>query len=299
MLNLAALRYRACMASSGGPIARLEIADTTILGRREFLANAYLREGLADIPWQHELFGNASGSGVAPSPMVARFMAISESMERWAHWQTYAGEDRAKYGFDVDPSTTGMAAFPGVFRRQARRGALMEAGERFNLLNWWEGRLPAAEAATEWPGVRAAVICSTVPGVTVILFRHTPEGLVAYGHGSAMDYSSACRKAAVEMDRHALVLARHMLAHTQRGGPALSARAHPLERRSLFFASEAGHELFLERLRSTPRRSEAKPHLVFDGAIPGPWTPYADVWRVIYEPPSDRFLGDEENYFFW
>ena len=121
MLNLAAFRYRACMAPAGGPIAKLEVADTTILGRREFLANAYLREGLADLPWKHEIFSNASGSGVAPSPMVARFMAISEAMERWAHWQTYAGADRARYGFDVDPSTTGMAAYPGIFRRQARR----------------------------------------------------------------------------------------------------------------------------------------------------------------------------------
>jgi hypothetical protein len=231
--------------------------------------------------------------------MVARFMAISEAMERWAHWQTHSGADGARYGFDVDPSTTGMAAFPGVFRRQARRNALMEACERFNLLNWWEGRLPAAETATDWPGVRAAVICSAVPGVTVILFRHTPEGLVAYGHGSAAEYGRACRKAAVEMDRHAAVLTRCTLAPAQSGGGRLSPQAHPIERRSLFFATEAGHELFLERLRSAPRHSQAKPRLVFDGVIPGPWNRYADVWRVVFEPPSDRFLSDDENYFFW
>jgi hypothetical protein len=299
MLNLAAFRYRACMAPAGGPVARIELADTTVLGRREFLANAYLREGLADLPWKHELFSNASGSGVSHSPMIARFMAISEAMERWAHWQTHASADGDRYGFDVDPSTTGMAAFPGLFRRQARHGALMEACERFNLLNWWEGRLPAAETATEWLGVRAAVICSDVPGTTVIVFRHTPEGLVAYGHGSAMDYAGACRKAAVEMDRHAAVLARLSLAHAQRGGQPLSPQAHPIERRSLFFATEAGHELFLERLRSAPRRPAANPRVVFDGEIPGPWSRYADVWRVVYEPPSDRFLGSEENYFFW
>jgi hypothetical protein len=33
--------------------------------------------------------------------------------------------------------------------------------------------------------------------------------------------------------------------------------------------------------------------------VPGPWSRYADVWRVVYAPPSDRFLGTEENYFLW
>ncbi|MEJ1974224.1 MAG: hypothetical protein WDM96_17725 [Lacunisphaera sp.] len=274
----------------------MELSDVAILGRREFLANATLREGLGGDICKHEVFSSANGSGVSSSPMVARFMAISETMERWAHWQLF---DTGKYGFNIDPSTNGMAAFPGLWKRQARAGALMEAVERFNLLNWWEGHLPAAETATQWPGVRAAVICSAAPGITVVLFRRTPEGFVAYGHGSAMDYDGACRKAAVEMERHALVVSRFALAHAGRIADQLSPDAHPIERRSLFFATEAGHELFLARLRSAPSKPAPEPQLVFDGAIPGPWSRYADVWRVVYEPPSDRFLGMEENYFLW
>jgi len=277
MLSLAAFRYRHALVASGGPVERLELTDAVILGRREFLANAFLRPGLAGNGWKFEVYSSADGSGVSPSPMVAQYMAISEAMERWAHWQLHAQPEGSRYGFDVDPSTNGMAAFPGVWRRQARLGALMEAAERFNLLNWWEGHLPAAETATPWPGVRAAVICSTAPGVTVILFRRTSEGFVAYGHGSAMNYAAACRKAAVEMERHAQVLASFALLHAGRIADQLSPAAHPLERRSLFFASDAGHELFLERLRSAPRKLAPKPRMVFDGAIPGPWRRYADV----------------------
>lgn len=298
MLNLAAFRYRS-VASAGGPVARLELSDTEVLGRREFLANAFLQKGLADPPWTSEVFSPANGSGVSPSPMIARFMAISEAMERWAHWQQHQGPDRARFGFDVDPSSNGMAAFPGLWRRQARPSALMEAAERFNLLNWWEGHLAAAETATDWPGVRAGVICSAAPGITVILFRRTAEGFVAYGHGSAMSYAGACRKAAVEMERHAAVLTRFAIAHAGRITEPLSPSAHASERRSLFFATNAGHEFFLERLRSGPRRPAPKPRMVFDGVVPGPWSRYADVWRVVYEPPSDRFLGMEENYFLW
>ena len=40
MLSLAAFRYRNVLASAGGPIEKLEIADATVLGRRCFLANA-------------------------------------------------------------------------------------------------------------------------------------------------------------------------------------------------------------------------------------------------------------------
>lgn len=299
MLNFAAFRYRAIMAVAGGPIERLEISDTTVLGRREFLASAFLRDGLGDDGAGFETGTPASGSGTASSPMVARFMALSEALERWAHWQLHASDAGVQYGFGVDPSSNGMAAYPGLWRRQARAGALMEAAERFNLLNWWEGHLPAAETATIWPGVRAAVICSGMPGITVVLFKRTDEGFFAYGHGSAMSYEAACRKAAVEMERHALLLSRFAMMHAGRIDAQLSATAHPIERRSLFFATEAGHELFLERLRSAPRKPAPKARLVFDGAIPGPWSRYADVWRVVYAPPSDRFLGMEENYFLW
>jgi len=299
MINLASLRYRNVMAEAGGPVARIELFDTETLGQREFLANAFLREDLAGETWRCQVFSTANGSGTAQSPMVARYMAISEAMERWAHWQMHVSADRAAYGFDVDPSTNGMAAFPGLWRRQAQAGAVMEAAERFNLLNWWEGRLPAAEASTQWPGVRSATICSDAPGVTVILFKHATNGFFAYGHGSATNYKSACRKAAVEMERHACVVARFAVSHAGRLVDQLPPDAHPLERRSLFFATESGHELFLERLRSAPTKPAPRLREVFNGPVPGPWSKYADVWRTVYEPPSDRFLGPEENYFMW
>ncbi|MDI1251462.1 MAG: hypothetical protein PSV13_21560 [Lacunisphaera sp.] len=296
MLSLAAYRYRNVLVTAGGPIERLEIADTQVLGERRFLANAYLIGELAGKRDGNSLYSRANGSGTDASPMVARFKAISEAMERWAHWEMHQGPERHKYGFDVDPSSNGLAAFPGLWRRQARQVALMEAAERFNLLNWWEGRLTARESETRWPGMRAATICSPAPGITVILFKRTEAGFVAYGHGAAMDFDTACGKAAIEMERHAQVVARFALSHAGRIRDQLPATAHPLERRSLFFALDEGHELFLERLRS-PARATAELKLVYDGPVPGPWTRYADVWRVVYAPPSRRFLGMEENYF--
>jgi len=299
MLSLAAFRYRNVLTSAGGPIERLEISDVSVLGERGFLANAYLKEDLSGNRSDRTVFSKANGSGTASSPMVARFMAISEAMERWAHSQLHRGPERHKYGFDVDPSSNGMAAFPGLLRRQARPNALMEAAERFNLLNWWEGRLAALESDTRWSGVRAATICSEAPGITVILFKRTPAGFVAYGHAAAMDFETACRKAAMEMQRHEQVVSHFATTHAGRIRDQLPPTAHPIERRSLFFALEEGHELFLERLRSHPTKPAPTPRMAFDGPVPGPWSRYADVWRVAYAPPSERFLSMDENYFLW
>lgn len=298
MLSLAAFRYRNILASLGGPVERVETGETQVLGRRQYIANAYLVSGMAGNREGGQLYSPANGSGLASSPMVARFMALSEAMERWAHWDLHREPGRDRYGFEVDPSTNGLAAFPGLWRRQARAGALMEAGERFNLLHWWEGRLPATVAESQWPGVTSVTIASQVPGVTVILFQRTISGFFSYGHGAAADHATATWKAAGEMERRTRAVENFARQHEGRIRGQLPPHAHPLERRSLFFATQEGHELFLKRLRSAPAGPPAAPQLVYDGPVLGPWSKYADVWRVVFAPPSRRFLGMDEDYFF-
>ena len=299
MINLAAFRYRNILAEHGGPVERLAVVDTTVLGERKFQANAFLRPDLVAWRTAGKVFGEAAGTGTADSPMEARFKAISEAIERWAHMAMLTSPEHDRCGFDVDPSSNGMAAFPGLWRSQARNAAQMEATERFNVLSWWEGRLAGHETETRWPGVRAVVLVSAAPGVTVILYRRSPSGNYAYGHAAADDVESACLRAAIELERHDFVVQRFLLAHAGVTKDELPASAHPIERRSLFFAQSEGHEMFLERLRSVPRREYRDPRLVFDGPVPGPWEKYAGVWRVVYEPPSERFLGPDEQYFFW
>ncbi|MBI2518643.1 MAG: hypothetical protein HYV95_17350 [Opitutae bacterium] len=300
MTSLASFRYRNILRANGGPLARVELADITILGKRAFQANACLCDELVAWRSMGAVYGEANGTGVDASPMVARFKAVSEALERWAHMAVLTAGEGGRYGFDVDPSSNGMAAFPGLFARQARRAAQLEASERFNLLSWWEGYLPALETESPWPEVRAVVLCSEVPGVTVILFRRSAaHGHYAYGHAAGSDFTSACESAAMEMERHDHAVGRYLLAHAGAPGSAMPATAHPIERRSVFFSTPEGHELFLGRLRSRPPHAARHPRVIFDGAVPGPWSRYADVWRVAYEPPSERFLGRDERYFFW
>ena len=85
--------------------------------------------------------------------MVARYMAISESLERWAFHVKVNDFDRDLYGFDRDASSNGMAAFPGLFSSQCRKKAYWEALERFCVIAWWDGRLAARTRPTGWTDV--------------------------------------------------------------------------------------------------------------------------------------------------
>ena len=82
-------------------------------------------------------------------------------------------------------------------------------------------------------------------------------------------------------------------------GNGASAPTQLLEKRALFFASEAGHEMFQARLGRPRWKQELKFEIICDREIRGPWSQYATVWRSAARPPSDRFVRDDETYFFW
>lgn len=152
MLSLAALRYRNVLAAHGGPVARIESGVFPVCGRRMYQANARLSAGLTP-KRPLSLYSDADGSGTHPRVSVARHMAVSEALERWAFHSVVRSERAAEFGFDVDPSSNGMSAFPGFWRTHARRKAMLEAVERYSLISWWEGRAAGRRFDTDWPGV--------------------------------------------------------------------------------------------------------------------------------------------------
>lgn len=299
MLNLAAFRYRNALTADGGPIERLASGETSVLGVRWFSANAYLRAECAPGRSARVVWGSADGSGVDRSPLVARYKAVSEALERWAHHVLHRAPEGRAFGFDIDPSSNGMAAFPGLFARQARRAALEEAAERFNLLHWWEGHLRAVAQASPFAGIEAWTIESEAPGVTVLLHRRSERGHHAYGHAAAGDFRSACGKAVVELERHDTAVRLWAVARAGRSDQGVDEEAHVIDRRPVFFAGEEGYALFRERIEGGVTGTPARPKLVFDGEVPGPWQHYAHVWRVVFEPPSRRFVSRELRYFMW
>ena len=304
MLNLAPWRYRHIFTKQGGPITRIEFSEFPVLGRKCFQANAYLAPHLTGKPRpEHNLYSDADGTGTNLSAMVARYMAISEALERWAFHVKVRDFDRDLYGFDRDSSSNGMAAFPGLFAGQCRTKAYWEALERHCVIAWWDGRLTARERPTSWADVHAVQIEHPLGrGVMVILYKKcTPGDFFSYGHAAGHDFASASQRASIELCRNEYVLRCFRATHPTFTIDDLPQIKNIFERRLIFFSFPEGHALFQERLR-TPvqaRRPASPPRVMFDGPLLGPWSRYATVWRVAFELPTESCMGPKLDFFFW
>lgn len=296
MLSLAALRYRNVLAQHGGPIDRIELGEFTLRGRKAMQANAKLKDGLTPRRDRGIYSEKADGTGTDPSGVVAQHKAISEALERWAFHATVRSARAAEYGFDIDPTTNGMSAFPGLLRRHARRSAVLEAIERYSLTAWWEGQAGGRTIETDWPGVSAVAIDGPFGGVTVVAYARSEWGGYVYGHAAEESLSAACERAVVELARHEWVLRAWWL------GFVAGDKRMPtsfFDRRCLFFATDEGHDLFHRRvIESRSVGGIPSPEVICDCAIPGPWSEYATVWRFALRPVSDAYLTGGDRYFF-
>lgn len=290
-VNLAPVLFRRACAPDG-PVARVEWTSVGLYGSNVYQANAWLKEGLRPRR-PNGLYSDADGTGTAPTAVVARHKAISESLERWAYDGTIGGEDSARFGFKIDPTSSGMAAFPGLVSTTARKAAKAEAIERSCLIAWSKGLVDSRRRKTEWETIEAVEIESPAGGVCVILFRKTPQGFYVYGHASADSFESACRRAVVELGRNEFVLTKTLAGGEKRLPSNL------FERRCLFFSQPEGYERFLSRVGRSRTTKQWQPKVVVDAQIPGPWSSYATVWRVLFYPACEGFLDNELDFFLW
>lgn len=294
MINFAAIRYRDVLAEFGGPIARISATPVSIFGRTAIQANAYLADGLVNRRPKMELYGNADGTGTHRTAQVARYTAVSEALERWAFHQEHRGPRAKLFGFDVDPSSNGMAAFPGLTGRQARRRARMEALERFAIVSWWDGRIACSFVTSPVPDVNVLRLHHTADfGEVVIVFRTAPTGHVSYGHAAGKTLDQAIDRAVVELARTDFVLAYRKLRREA------SEVSDFCERRCIYFSSPEGHREFLDRVFRRPEKPAPAWNTVYDGEIHGPWSKYATVWRTSVVMPTEAFLDRRINFFFW
>lgn len=293
MAFLAGLRYGDVFVEQGGPIDRLDTGELSVLGHRHCLVNAHLRDELAVGRPSHGVYGQADGTGIAEGLPQASHLAIAEALQRWAYLAVHDSPSGVHYGFDEDRSSAGMAASPGFFRRHAQLQARAEAIARHTIVSWWDGRLPAERTPGPAAGVEAIRIHhSAGPGEVVVVFRRTRAGY-AYGHGYGDDLPQAIHKAVIGLAR-----AEHVLTAYRAQG-ALATPANFFERRALFFAGEAGAELFGRRLLTRQTRPEQPFRPRFDGEIPGPWARWATVWRCCVEMPTGDYLEPDAEFFYW
>ena len=122
-ISLAPLRYAKIHRDHGGPVQTISARESVRLGEPVFEAFASLRPELMSGSGElSSLYGNSDGSGTAAGKAEAVYRAISEALERWA-WHESLKQNRAELRIDLDGTTTGFAAFPGLFARSARENA--------------------------------------------------------------------------------------------------------------------------------------------------------------------------------
>ncbi|HEY3754866.1 MAG TPA: hypothetical protein VGL42_01835 [Opitutaceae bacterium] len=291
MISLAPFLYRHVSAEYRGPIAKVEADKVSLPHHPLYQANAYLRPDLIGAKPSTAVYGSADGTGSSDSPAVAQHKAISEALERWAFMESASNSaTRSQYFFDLDPTSNGMAAFPG-FKSQARKAARMEALERWAMVSWWDGRLAAKVSHAPYLNVGMVQIEHDQDGEVVILFHKSAAGHVAYGHAAGANIATATAKAAVELARSEYVIARYRA----RGG--LAKINNFLERRAIHFSTPEGHSQFLERANSSPTKAAPQWKTLFDGEVAGRWSEFATVWRHVAEMPTYDFLNPQENFF--
>lgn len=300
MITLAPIKYRKILKQDGGPIARLTDRERKIRKNESgYEAYAFLDDKLVDIPPKYTIYGNAHGTGSGESRDDAVNRAISEAIERWAYHETFNSTPR-KYGFDIDPTSAGMAAFPGFLGLRARKAAYYEAVERWALREWWSGKLPCRDYHfLQQLGINTLEIQTPFHDVkVVVLFRESAKfKFVSYGFAAHKSLEKAAYKAQIEEHRNYLLLEDVCLQKDEYNNPNTTIE----ERRLLYFSSPPGHNMFLDMARRASRISgdyiQEKPKKLVDKKVKGPWSKYASVHRVLFQTSTSTYLNDDVRFF--
>lgn len=294
-MNLSHFKYRNILSSDGGPIDKILLPK---IKNKDgyFEALAFLRPALTSYA-PHNLYGNADGTGSSIYRHVAIHKAISEAIERWAYFSSKNNTDFKKFRFDVDPTTTGMAAFPGQFKSWSRNIAIAEAIERWSVGAWWEGVL-GSQTIDNLPYAIELITPWSQSYKTVISWQSSSLGIYSYGFATHPQLKGALEKANIERGRNEIVLTKHC-AKGINGKTEFGSDLEIVgERRALYFSQRDGYERFLERVKSSKEiKSASLPKKLIDAEIRGSWSSYAVVWRCLFEPTSLRFLNADDDYF--
>jgi len=301
MISLAPLKY-AKLLKNPHIIENVSIRSLQRMFSNAIEFEAYVKlNPLLKPKWSKaELYGNADGTGSATQKNIAVYKAISEAIERWAFYQSIEN-NKEDYGFDVEPTTTGLAAYPGMFARQARKFAVLEAIERWVICNWWDGNLPAIALSALFEGLSAISIETIFEDqklCTAIVWnsKFDINFGAAYGFSTRSNRKDAYLHALTEMNRSIEALEKER----KKSSKERSAFKDLFERRVLYFSTIEGRKKFLEKVDislGNSARINIKPKVLIDKELKGPWEKYTTVWRLLLEMPHSRRHLLEEDYF--
>ena len=306
-MNLAALKYRNILKDSQSPIQKIIYSKHPDYDGHNYFA--LLKDNFGSSSDELNLYASNGGSGTCfHSKFNAYNKAISEALESWAYYEVKKSKFLfEKLGFTIDPTSSGMACFPGLVAKNSRTYAFKEAVERWSIVAWWEGKLEfrknhlsdsnmlIVELETPWKNLSTVILKSKS------LKNHKP----IYAFATSCDLNSSIEKAKVELFRNSRVVDQYYSSENKVELKSL------MEKRLIYFSTNEGENLFLNKVNQTLNQRSANdlitykapeqlPRLLIDTRIPGPWDKFGYVWRCLFEPVSLSYLDEKiVDYFYF
>ena len=135
------------------------------------------------------LYSGFGGQGTAPSKTLAARKAICEVLERWAF--EVAKNDSLLWhvgGFENDPNTNGMAAYPELWCSKVKEIAKAEAIERWAIQAWWAGEISARRFRVN---ARVEGLTLLIKSSFSVVIVWTTGEIRAYGFAAALSEAKA------------------------------------------------------------------------------------------------------------
>ena len=205
--------------------------------------------------------------------------------------------------FDLNPTSTGFAAFPGLFINRVRAVAKLEALERWTIINWWLGKVRSCFCRkVKYKEGELSVYqlaCDTnrfFVGLLHFQFTvHAEQKVNAFSFAAGPSLDQAIDRAKIELDRNINSLKRFLsnFAEVPTGVHAVE------EARLLYFSTHEGLLSFQDKIRFSQHivTDFSMLETVVDCEVIGEWSRYAKVWRYLYKN-SHCDDGDHKFFFF-
>lgn len=268
-------------------IQDVECYDVTLIdGMHLFESVAFLNAKLKPhLNNFSDIYTSGDGAGSSKYQNIAIYKAISEALERWAFYATADSENEKVFCFDENPSTTGMAAYPGLTARMARKNAILEAQERWALHEFWRGNLPVVEHKTNIKDLIHYEIGTSFDDVHISLLSYKSDAQFLYAFAADSSLTKSFEHALIELARNIRVMDKF-----KKENKIFSEFNDISDKRLFYFSTQEGNDLFNSKINSSPSSPSVSAQLICDKEIKGPWSEYTRVWRYLYAnsfPDSD------------
>lgn len=291
MFNLAPWYYRKLLAKnkiiSNPEFFEIELLDKT----HQYEAVVSLQESLRPSWLSHsEIYRNCDGSGTDQYKNIAVYKAISEALERFAFYQA-ADNYEKRYCFDINPTTTGMAAFPHFRSKYARSNAMAEAVERWAIHEFNRMNLPIKTHPTSIENLKHYELITPYKNIKVSLIVHN-NNFYSYSFAGGQSLNHSFKRALIELDRNIRVLEKYY----QKGRQEKNLET-TVDKTISFFSTQDGYEKFDSLIKNAPMKvKNYNPKILCDKEVKGKWSEYTTVWRYLIE---DSYFDCSKDHTFF